>query len=252
MERNTYRSLLGMLGVLAAACGTSKTDRPVVTTTSQGSETSPAGTEAAGRGRSLVRFVNALPSPGSVDISADDRTVFSAVNFKTVTDYQEIHENAAKFKMRIAGADSVLADNNEGLRDGARYTVVSMPDADGKPRLRVVTDEVATDPTKTRLRVIQAAPSIGEVDVAIAGQKEALFTGVNYASEAGYKDFAPMTATIEIRQDKAHIPPIRIKDMHLEAGHAYTIVLTGRKNGAVEAITFDDQVKPAATAPASY
>jgi hypothetical protein len=212
-------------------------------------ETSPAGTEAAGRGRSLVRFVDALPDPRTVDLTADDRTVFSAVGYKAVTEYEEVHENAARFRLRIAGADSVLADNNEGLRDGARYTVVSMPGVNGQPRLRVLHDELATDPTQARLRVIQAVPRLGEVDVAIMGEREPLFKGVTYASEAGYRAMAPMTATIEIRQDKPHMAPIRIEALHLEAGHAYTIVLTGGRPGEVEVITFDDRVQSAATKP---
>jgi hypothetical protein len=243
--------LIYLVTILVAGCGTSKTDRPVVTTTSQGMESSPAGTEAAARDRSLVRFVDALQRPGDVDLTADGRTVFPGVAYKAVTNYQEIGQNVAKFRLRIAGSDSVLADNNEGLRDGSRYTVVSMPGVNGQPRLRIVKDELVTDPSKARLRVIQAVPRIGEVDVAVVGRREPIFKGVTYASEAGYQDLAPMTATIEIRQDKVRMPPIRIKDMHLVGGHAYTIVLTGDKSGAIEAITFDDQIEPAGAAPLS-
>ncbi len=248
MSRNSSSAICA-LAVLAAACGAGKTERPVVTTTSQGMETSPAGTEAAGRDRSLVRFVDALPRPGDVDVTADGRTVFSGIGYKTVTSYQEIHENAPTFRMRVAGADSVLADNKEGLRDGSRYTVISMPGVNGEPRLRVFKDDLTTDANKARIRVIQAVPRLGEVDVAVVGHREPLFKGVTYASEVGYQDFAPMTATIEIRQDKIHMAPVRIKEMHLEAGHAYTIVLTGDRNGAVEALTFDDQVESATPAP---
>jgi len=237
--------------ILVAGCGTSKTDRPVVTTTSQGMESSPAGTEAAARDRSLVRFVDALQRPGDVDLTADDRTVFPGVAYKAVTNYQEIGQNIAKFKLRIAGSDSVLADNNEGLRDGSRYTVVSMPGVNGQPRLRIVKDELVTDPTKARLRVIQAVPKLGDVDVAVVGRRDPIFKGVTYATETSYEDLAPMTVTIEIRQDKIRMAPLRIKDMHLEGGHAYTIVLTGNKVGAIEMITFDDQIEPASAAPAS-
>lgn len=238
------QGLLYIFTVLVAACSSGKTDRPVVTTTSQGMEASPAGTEAAGRDRSLVRFVDALPRAGDVDVTADGRTVFPGVAYKTVTTYQEIHQNVGAFKLRIAGSDSVLADNSESLRDGARYTVVSMPGVNGQPRLRVVKDELVTDPTKTRLRVIQAVPRLGSVDVAVAGRREPLFKGVTYASEAGYQDFAPMTATIEFRQDQSRVAPIRIKDLHLAAGHAYTIVLAGNRDGTVEPIVFDDQLEP--------
>src|SRR3979409_65841 len=92
--------LIYVFTILVAGCGTSKTDRPVVTPPSQGMESSPAGTEAAARDRSLVRFVDALQRPGDVDLTADGRTVFPGVAYKAVTNYQEIRDNAARFRLR--------------------------------------------------------------------------------------------------------------------------------------------------------
>ena len=40
------------------------------------------GDSAAGQGRSMVRLVNALPANQSIDVSGDDRTIFSAVSYK--------------------------------------------------------------------------------------------------------------------------------------------------------------------------
>jgi hypothetical protein len=213
-------------------------------------ESSPAATGAAGRGRTLVRFVDALPGTGTVDLSADDRMVFSGIGFKTITDYLVVHDNASQLRMRAAGADSILADNNEGLRNDARSTVISMPGVNGQPRLRVLTDEPATDPSKTRLRVIQAVPRLGEVDVAVVGDQEPLFRRLTYASEARYRELPPMTATIEIRQDQSMTAPVRIEALHLEAGHGYTIVIVGDRAGTVEAITFDDRTQAATARPA--
>jgi hypothetical protein len=227
--------LLGAMG-----CGGSKTDRPVVTTKDGVESSSPAGTDAANRGKSLVRLVNALPSPKQFDVSGDDRTLFTAVEYKTVTDYEEIGGNLVTFRLRLAGADSVLADNSETLLDGNRYTIVALPNEHGGVALRVVRDEVVPDSGKARLRVINAAPDIDDVDIAVQGQKDPLFTDVGYATEAGYKDIGPMTATIDIRRDTKSTHPVQVKNMRFEAGRAYTIVLTESKPGSIETIAFED------------
>ena len=230
----------GLAVALAAGCGGGKTDRPVATNSDGSSSASPAGTDVAKQGKSLVRLVNALPAKQDVDVSGDDRMVFSGVEYKKVTPYAEMRDNLVTFRLRPAGRDSVLADNHETLTDGYRYTIVALPGEHGEPRMRILRDEVVPDAGKARIRVINAAPDIGEIDVAMQGQKDALFSGVNYGSEAGYKDIDPTTSTIDIRSDLRTRRSIQLKNMTFEAGKAYTIVLAGWGTNAIEAITFDD------------
>jgi hypothetical protein len=226
---------------LSIACGGAKTDRPVVTKTDQGDRsTSPSGQAEAKQGKSLVRLVNAIPSKNAIDVTGADQTLFSSVDYKTVTPYRTVRDNLVTFRLRGAGIDSVIADNHETLMDGNRYTIVALPNRSGGASLRIMRDEVVPDSGKARIRVINAAPNIGEIDVALQGQKEALFQGVNYASEAGYKDITPTTASLDIRSETRAKRPGKLTSMRFEAGKAYTIVLTGWGNYGVEAITFDD------------
>jgi hypothetical protein len=236
---------------LAVGCKGAETRTPVVTTTDKGNTSaSPAGTEVAARDRSLVRLVNALPSKQHLDIGGDDRAVFGDVGYKTVTPYTEMSGNIVKFRLRRTGTDSVLASNTETMTDGYRYTIIAMPDEKGGARLVVVRDEVVPDAGKARLRVINAAPGVKDADVAVQGQKDALFTNIAYAAEAGYKDLDPMTATIEIRREAKSGRTILLKNMRFDAGKAYTIVLTGATPSEIETITFDDAINPGLAAGA--
>ena len=139
-----------------------------------------------------------------------------------------------------ASKDSSIADNSEMMRDGNRYTIVALPDDKGGASMRILRDEVVPDSGKARIRVINASPGVKDADVALQGQKDALFADVDYKSEAGYKDITPTTATVEIRSDNPSSKPILVKNVHFEPGRAYTIVLTGWKTKPVEVITFDD------------
>lgn len=243
MKHLSHMITVGCSLALVIGCKGAQTKNPVVTTTDEGqTSASPAGTEVAGRDRSLVRLVNALPSKHHLDIGGDDRTVFAGVSYKDVTPYIEVGDNVVTFRLRNAGTDSALATNTETMKDGFRYTMVALPDDKGGARLILLRDEVVPDAGKARLRVINAAPGVDDADVAIQGQKAALFDNIAYGAEAGYKDLAPMTATIEIRRDVKSGRTVLLKDMQFEAGKAYTIVLTGALPRDIETITFDDTV----------
>ena len=187
-------AVLGTVCILAAGCGGgAQTDKPVATTTTRGTSTSPSGDATDARGTSQVRFVSALPAAQRIDLSSENGVVFSAVPYKTVTPYKELTDNAAKFSIRSAGATSeTLADNNEAMADGHRYTLVALPEEKGKgAQLKAFRDEVVPDAGKAKVRVIHAAPNFGEVDVQFAGQKDALFEDIDFGHEAGYKEIDP-------------------------------------------------------------
>lgn len=229
---------------ILAGCAGAKTKEPVVSTTGDGKTTSESGDSAAKRGKSLVRFVNALPGQ-SLDLTTEDRATFVNVGFKEVTPYTEIGDNLVKFRVRAADGDSVLAENSETMGDGHRYTVISMPSEDGKVRMRVVRDEVMPDSGKARIRVIQATPGLSDVDVALTGQKDLVFDNIKYGTEAGYKDVTPATATLEFRMGEPPnvTVPLRLKTMTLAAGRAYTLVIVGALPRGIQTIVFNDAVR---------
>jgi hypothetical protein len=233
---------------LAAACTGNRTKEPVVTTTGDKTAVSEAGTTAAKRGKSLVRVVNAIPGDRAIDITADDRTVFFEVGYKTVTPYTEIGDNVVKFQLRPSGALEATANNTETLMNGNRYTIIALPDKDGGAKLGVVKDDVVPDQGKARLRVFHAAPGLAEVDVMLEGQKDPVFDNVGFGSEAGFKDLDPTTATVVVRRDNPPLNVLRLQKVHLEAGKAYTLIVTGAALTSLATITITDAIRTYATA----
>jgi hypothetical protein len=184
-------------------------------------------------------MVNALPDANGLSVTSEDRSVFSGVDYKAVTQYQEIDETIVRFRLLGGGRDTTIATNNEILIDGSRYTVIALPENDGGVRLRVLKDELEADSGKARLRVVHALQNTGEIDVLLAGRAEPLFDNVNNGSEAGFADVDAANTTITVRvNDGAQL--IR-RQLKLEAGHAYTMVLTTTDKGKVDAITIVDR-----------
>jgi uncharacterized protein DUF4397 len=232
--------MLMLAGCAALACSRSKTEQAVQTTTESGKTTSPSGVSADRRGTTLIRVVNALPGKLSIDVGADERVLFNSVGYQDVTDFQELRDNVARFVVKPAGKDTVLADNREVVGDGTRYTLVALPDDRGGTVLRVLRDDLVTDPGKTKIRVINAAAGVEDVKVTLQGQKDPLFDKVAPGVEAGYKEVDPTTATLVFQPAKG--AAVTIKEMKLDPGRAYTVVLTGTAGHKLETVRFDDRL----------
>lgn len=233
---------------LLAACNPSKTRTPVTTTGNDGAATSPAGTTVAKRGEAMVRLVNALPTSPSVAVNSGDSALFANVKYKDVTEYRQVGDNTADFKLVTApqaAGTTPAAENHELLSNGGRYTAIALPEKDGSGAdLKIVRDELVPGAGKAQLRVIHAAPGVHELDVVLDGQKDALFSGINYSTEAGFKEIDPVAGTVEIRSADSHKRLVSLKDVKFEAGKSYTIVITGSPMSKVEAITFNDALTP--------
>jgi hypothetical protein len=241
--RSTSHGALLVLCLGAGAAGLggcdAKTDRPVTTTTPQGTSTTPSGAVAEERGKALVRFVNALPGHPGVVLRSGEESPFQAVSYKSVTPYVEVAENVARFEL-VDPRGQVLATNAETLRDGERYTVVAMAGEEpDEITLRVLHDRLEAGEGKARLRVVNALSGVGDIDVHLDNRDDALFEDVTPGAEAGFQDLEPVGGRLAIRRDDGDRPVVTLARKQFQAGRAYTVVVTGRE-GQAEAITFDD------------
>lgn len=227
MNRSLQIMLAAAALTVAGAC--QKDSSPIKTTSTGETNVSSPSDSTAARGHSLVRVVNAVTTGGDVTVQISDQPLFRDVKPGSVTDYREIANNLADFSVRAAGiADGfMIAEKERFLRDGSRYTVFLIAENMSKSTLRVVHDDVIPDAGKARVRVIHAAAGGPELDVNVVGATDKLFSGVNFGSEAGYKDLEPGNRTLELRAKGSSKALLRLPAMNLEQGTATTIVITG-------------------------
>ena len=228
--------------VLLAACGTKGSDNQVETIESgkAGATVSQSADAAADRGASMVRFVNALPGAGPLDIVSDSVSIFSGVKFADVSRYQEVMGNIKKFSLKGAGQNGQLDANTEVMRDGGRYTMYAISDREGGAALRIIRDDLKPEVGMARVRVIHAAPGVDDIDVAMDGVREPLFDDVGYGDEAGFKDVAPVATAFVVRSADGAKALQTVRKMQLVAGTAYTIVVTAKPGSKPSIVTFED------------
>jgi hypothetical protein len=249
MKINKVFSLGVVLALLLMAACTPESQRmePVTTTTDKGATTAPPAKEAEKRDKALVRVIHALPGFAAVDTFVGNTKEFGDITYKTVTPYKEVADVQEQFAIKPAGKESAapFAQNSEGVSGGDHYTVIAMPAPDGKATLRVVADKLTPPPSgKASVRVINASPDAGEVDVVVTGKDGKLFGGVNPKMVTTYKEVDPTTVTLEVRPQGKNETLLTVPAVTFDAGHLYTIVLTGKAQGApkLEAVKIDDQL----------
>ncbi len=242
MKRPTHLVLAAMTVLSAGAC---KKDDAAIKTTSNGEMNVSASADSAdARGHSMVRIVNVGNTGKDVALLLGDRTLFDNVQTASVTDYREVEANMANFLARGVGAMEAtpLAKNDEVLMDGNRYTVFLIAEDVSKNTLRIVKDEVIPDSGKARIRVLHAAPGGPELDISIANAQDKLFSGVNFKSEAGYKDIEPAKVVLEVRAVNEPKLLLRLPPMDLKRATATTIVITGASK--LSFFAFTDAMMP--------
>jgi hypothetical protein len=254
--RFALRGLAAAL-LLASAAGCarqgSEQTGPVTTRTEAGTTTAPAASEVAARNNALVRFVHAVPGLAPVDVFAGDNKAFDAVIYKHVTAYRELPTASAPFRLRLAGQEAAepLAQEAEGFGAGRHHTIVAFHTGGSGllskgtgVELRFLKDELGPPPEgRARVRVFNASPDLGEVDLYATGRAEPLVKGANSGAATAYAEAEPTGAGLEVRRAGENITTLAVPGTKLEAGRLYTVFIVGGTKGAarLESFVVEDQ-----------
>src|ERR1700730_7479778 len=242
--------LLG-LGFLAGCGSTKPTSQD--TETNAGGETSvaPAGKAVAKQNKALVRFLNADPGGSHYDLWFDNSKTYTHVKYQRLTPYDELPATRGEFRLRASGWEDTepIATQPGRLDSGKRYTVVALRDTEGNMALEVIADNL-TPPSegKAKVRLINAAPNFGDVDVISQNDKKLLFKGINVDTATGYEDVNASTTTLAVLKKGQNKPALLISNINLEAGKMYTIVMAGgTANTPIQAIPIEDELTQSVT-----
>jgi hypothetical protein len=200
---------LGLSVMLVTGCNKESNQTSPVASESGGaaSKAPESGQAAEKNDQALVRVIDASDS-SPVEVTADKNAVFTRVEYKEVTPYKAIPANFDDFAVKPAGQDSAanLAENSESIMSGRHYTLVIFPEAnaanakDKKVALDVIADDLQPPSAgKARVRVINAAAGTDDIEVFMRGEKDALFTDVDFKEAIAYKEIDPVKTTIEWR-----------------------------------------------------
>lgn len=236
--RHSFRTALLPLAAFAITACEAREDETVRTD----SAVAASPDVGAAREEAQIRVVHAVPGGPAVDVYAGDQSAFSNVEFKSVTEYRPLGANLPEFKLLQTGAaptTTPMAENREVLIDGRFYTLIAIPESDGEGvDIMALKDDHDGDANKARIRIVNAARGLDDLDIRIQGRDDDLFDDVDFSTEAGYKEVDPGTVTLLVTAEDSRKELLRITDVNLQAGKSMTIVLThpSANSSRIEAI----------------
>lgn len=238
----TITAGLGTLLMLSVACSSNKvSQQSAVQSHGDAKGTAPSAAVAKQADKAMVRFVNATTE--SKNLAFGDLTPFDDVGSHDITAYKELPAERHDFKLfSNDNKTTALATNSEGLSAGKRYTILAFTEKSGKVTLDPVVDNLTPpSPNMAKIRVINLAPGMKNIDLYARGDKNALISGAGLDHATDYKEIAPTQAALYFRNTMSKKNSVPVEDVNLKPGKLYTILVFQDKHGKAKVKTIEDE-----------
>lgn len=189
-----------------------------------------------------VRFVHAVPGASEAAFSVSG-TDAGGAGFGEATGMTSVP--SGKVKLSLDTGDGGPVNAAQRLEPGTGYTVVAMPVDEGVEMRAFENGSAKAGAAK--VRIIHAAPELGEPDVMV-GDK-ALASGATYTDASSYATFQPgrYKLTAQNPEDGSNVmPPMEVP---LAAGSSETAVVVGSRGERAEMVLVDDGNAAPSTGP---
>jgi hypothetical protein len=206
--------------------------------------TVPAAAAKAAPGQAMVRVAHFSPDASYVDVymvSLNRKQLFPNVFYKGVSAYWKVAAGPFTYEVRPAGAtpESTPAIRVTGrLEAGKAYTVAAVG---RKAELRGVLfrdDMSPSAPGKAKVRFLDAAIDLPQVDIALAGGRT-LSTGVSFPEPTRYTQLASGDYKVEVRRTGANAVLVK-GNVAARPGTVTSVALLGGAGEPRELYAFSD------------
>lgn len=195
-----------------------------------------------------VRLLHAVPGTPTAQLEVQagegSPSTLDGVGFGRASDYSNTPAGEATFTLTAGGNQA--AETAEALEDGARYTVVAVPEGDGIA-LRVFADGEPT-PGRTRWRMVHVAPELDEVEFVLADRA---IGRLGFGEAGDYSTVQPGAYTVGARRPGEKQPLVERSDVSLVAGTAQTAYLVGSAGKRTRFAILEDAATAPPVAPAT-
>ena len=182
-----------------------------------------------------VRVAHLSPNAPNVDVWLDGKVVAALTNvpFKTVSAYLQIPVGKHDIAVYATGTTTGPVIDVKGLNLEKKNYTVGAIGLISAIKAQIYIDDLTTNATKARVRVIHASPDAPAVDVAVQGGA-VVVPNLAYPSATGYLELDAGAYPLEIRAAGMMAAVFKFSTPALEAGKVYTVFAIGRLGTAGE------------------
>lgn len=189
-----------------------------------------------------VRFLHAVPGVGVATVSADGQQVGSA-GFGQVTDSASLPSGPTHFVLEAPGG--VTLKKTVNLVNGDSYTLAGLATANAA-EIHVYRNGAA-DRGEARLRVVHAAPELGDANLALDGK--VVTHRAAYTDATSYWAEPPGRTQLEVLDPGSKKMAIGMRSIPLSAGTTTSAYVVGSKGERVKVVLVDDATTAPSAAP---
>ena len=174
-----------------------------------------------------LRVAHLSPDAPNVDVYLDGKIVPALTNvaFKAVSPYLKIPVGKHDIAVYVTGKTTGPVIDVKGLNLEKKSYTVGAIGLVSAIKAEVYVDDLTTNATKARVRVIHASPDAPAVDVGAKGgtPADALVKSLEFPKTTGYLELAAGVASLEIRVAGNAAAALSFDTPALEAGKVYTV-----------------------------
>ncbi len=189
-----------------------------------------------------IRFLHAVPGVGEATVTADGEQVGSA-DFGQVSAPTSVP--AGKTRLVLKAPGGVTLTKTQRLADGASYTIVGLATANAA-EIRAYRNEGAVA-GQARLRMVHAAPELGDADLALDGKVVAPNAG--YTDATQYWTLPPGREELTVQAPGSDEMALGMRSLPLTAGTATSAFVVGSGGERVKVVLVDDATAAPSAAP---
>ena len=189
----------------------------------------------------LAQFKVAHAAPGTDPVNAqyDGTTAFVGVPYANATSYVTLPSGAHTVTFETVSAPGALIASVARNFDPASDSSVVLTGTPGAQTAFALPDNNLTGTTGTaRLRIVNAAPNLGPIDVLVNFAKKVSSLSPNTASS--YIEFVEDTYQIDFVVSGSATSLLTLPAVSLSAAHTYTLYFTGTQGQFTGVLTRDD------------
>lgn len=192
------------------------------------------------RSKAQLRLVNASAEYAALDLVVDDTLRQSSVAYAATDAYVEIDPDETDTEVFRSGTSTALVSSTPALAAGDRYTLVAYGGEGALAAVLLDDNAEAADDGEARVRVLNAAPEAGDVDVYLTAEDadladaEALQPGA-VAGEVGafvIVDATTWRLRITGAGDREDLR-LDVSGIALASGQVVTVVVTPARGGVL-------------------
>ena len=200
-----------------------------------------------GGGKTRIRMMNAVPDGSNLALLIDGTSVAGNVAYGTSTGYMNVNSGSRHMQIEPSGAINVIIDQNISIASGTDTTMIAEKFSTNPASLLVLTDDNSAPTSGNfKLRVVNAAPSLGPVDLYIVAPDtdlntvSATISNLAFGSSTGYQSLSAGAYEIELTNVGEKFPVIDTGSQAFSSGQVRTFVgLNAQSGGFTDSILQD-------------